>query len=571
MPTRRTSSGSTGLGCLFLFALPFAGVGVFMGFLTIWSVADWFSMRSWVPVDAELVSVDLEESRGSDSTTYEVTASYRYTYDGRQYIGLRVGLHTGSDSIGGYQRDTYRKLAARRGKTVVCFVDPDEPSRAVLDRNLRYERLGFYLLFVVLFGGAGFGLMAGGIHGSRKAKRERELKALHPDEPWLHNEEWQTGRIRSSNKAAFLATAIFAAVWNMISMPMVFFLRDEIFDPDNRLALVALLFPVVGVGLAVWAVRSFFRWQKFGESVFEMSTMPGVLGGPLEGTIRPSTAIHAGGGFDVTLSSIHKYRSGTGKNRRTREKVLWQKSYRAGLDPSHGGIPVSFYVPYECEPTDVDEPDNQKIWRVEVTADVVGVDYHAQFEVPVFRTEHSSPEPMEPGDLTPPPTRIEYPLEQKLKKSGARVEPTPEGRRYVFPMARNPGSALALSGFFAVWTGITAGLWYSDAPRFFPWVFGFFDALILWGVLDFWFHSSRIEVRPGRLRFASGLFGGRERELTGTDVEEIATKRGTQSGNTLYYQLQIRERGGRSHTAAKRLADLDTAERLAKEIESFLC
>lgn len=567
MATRNSSSRSTGLGCLALFALPFAGVGLFMGFLTMWSIVDWYSMRSWVPVDAELVAVDLESSSGSDSTTYEVTASYRYAYGGRQYTGSRVGLHTGSDSIGDYQRDTYRELAARRGETVVCFVDPDEPSRAVLDRELRFERLGFYLLFVILFGGAGFGLMAGGVYGARKAKREEALKALHPDEPWLHDEEWQTGRIRSSTKARFIASAIFAAVWNLISMPLVVFMRDEILDPDNRLALVALSFPAVGIGLAAWAVQSFLRWRKYGESIFEMRTIPGVVGGPLEGRIRPSVAVRPAAGFDVTLSSIHKYRRGRGKNRSTREKVLWQKSYRAALE--RGGVPVSFHVPFECDPTDVDDADNQKLWRLEVKADVDGVDYHAQFDVPVFRTEHSSREPIEDSD-SGVPTRIEVTLEEKLRQSGARVEPTPEGKRYVFPMARHPGAAAALSGFFLVWTAISAGLWYSDAPRIFPWVFGGFDVLILFGVLDSWFHASRVEVRPGRLSFAAGLFGGRRRELTSTEVDRVTPKRGMQSGNKLYYRLEIRERGGRTHTAVKRLDDLDTAERLAKEIEAIL-
>ena len=571
MPVLKKSSNSfRSLGCLCLFALPFAGVGVFMGYLTVATLVEWVSMRSWVRVDAEIVSVNLQQNSGSDSTTYEVTASYRYVYDGQEYTGSRVALHAGSDNIGDYHQNTYRELSGYRGETFRCFVDPSSPTEAVLYRDLRYGLVGFYLLFVVLFGGAGFGLVAAGLVGSRKTKRHEELEALHPDEPWLQNEDWHEGRIHSSTKAAFITSAVFAGVWNLISMPVVVFAHEQIFDPDNRVALVALLFPVVGIGLVVWAARSLIRWRKFGESIFEMRTIPGVIGGPLEGTIRTSVNVRPEAGFDVMLSSIHRYRSGSGKSRSTHEKVLWQKLYRAALDRSSAGIPIAFQVPYDCEPTEDADADNQRIWKLEVKAEVEGVDYHVQFEVPVFRTEHSSPLAPDPSDGVDPPFRVDVPLAEQLRKSGARVEHLASGRRFVFPMARHVGSALALTLFFAVLTGITVGPWYSDAPRLFPWVFGLFDVLIFLGVLDMWFFSSRIDVREGGLSFAAGLFGGRRRELSRTDIEKVAPKRGMQSGNKLFYQIEILEHGGKTHVAAKRLPDLDTAERLAAEIEKIL-
>ena len=381
-----------------------------MGYLTVATLVEWMSMRSWVRVDAEIVSVNLQQNSGSDSTTYEVTASYRYVVNGQEYSGSRVALHSGSDNIGHHHRDAYAELSGYRGKTFRCFVDPSSPSDAVLYRDLRYGLVGFYLLFVVLFGGAGFGMIAAGLYGSRKAKRHEELEALHPDEPWLQNEDWNEGRIRSSTKAAFITSAVFAGVWNLLSMPVVVFAHEQIFDPDNRIALVALLFPIVGVGLVVWAARSFIQWRKFGESIFEMRTIPGVIGGPLEGTIRVSADIRPGAGFDVMLSSVHRYRSGSGKNRSTHQDVLWQKSYRVALDRSGPGIPIAFQVPYDCEPTDDGDSDNQRIWKLEVKAEVLGVDYHVEFEVPVFRTEHSSTHAPDPSDGVDPPFRVDVPL-----------------------------------------------------------------------------------------------------------------------------------------------------------------
>jgi len=250
--------------------------------------------------------------------------------------------------------------------------------------------------------------------------------------------------------------------------------------------------------------------------------------------------------------------------------VLWQQSYRVGLDRSGAGIPIAFHVPYECEPTDGTDSDSQHLWKLEVTADVFGVDYHAEFEVPVFRTEHSSREAPPPAEAASAPSRVDVPLADRLQKAGARAELMPSGKRFVFPMARNLGTALGLTIFFTVWSGIVYFLWQSDAPRLFPWVFGIFDVLLFFGVLDVWFYASSIEVRPGTLSVASGLFGGIRHELSRTDIANVAPKRGMQSGNKLFYQLEIHERDGKTRTVAKRLPDLDTAERLAREIVNIL-
>jgi hypothetical protein len=40
-----------------------------------------------------------------------------------------------------------------------------------------------------------------------------------------------------------------------------FFLPAEL-AKGNRLALIGLIFPFVGVGLLVWAVRATLRWRK---------------------------------------------------------------------------------------------------------------------------------------------------------------------------------------------------------------------------------------------------------------------------------------------------------------------
>ena len=538
------------------------------------ALLDWSAMRSWEEVPAELISVNLWESRSSDSNSVEAQATYGYEYGGRPFTGSRVSLHKGSDSVGRFQEDTYRELSSHRGSTFRCFVNPANPAEAVLYRDLRWELIGFYSIFLVVFGGAGFGFIGLGLFGSKKVKREAELQERHPDEPWKHKEAWATGKIVSTTKPVLVMSALFAVIWNAISSPL-WFMIPEIVENENKLALLAFMFPVVGGGLIFWALRNFARYKKFGESVFEMRTLPGVIGGPLAGTIQTTVNVRHEDGFELTLSSVRIRQTGSGKNRSTQQTVLWQKSHVIARellahDLRRSAIPVSFGIPFDAKASDESNADNRIVWKLEVAAAVPGVDYHAEFEVPVFHTEESAENFRVAEDSSI--ERVVPELGKKLEQAGIRVELLPAGKRLVFPRARALGPAIGLTVFFAVWTAIVYGLNASDAPRLFPWLFGFFDVLLLLGVVDMWLYHGFIEARPGELSFGSGLFfTGAPQKLISGEVQKLEAKRGTQSGNKLYYQLVVHERGGKRHTVAKRLPDLETTERVIENLESILC
>ena len=60
-------------------------------------------------------------------------------------------------------------------------------------------------------------------------------------------------------------------------------------------------------------------------------------------------------------------------------------------DANHSAVPVLFAIPYECRPTDQENSDNTVDWTLEVTAKTAGLDYRAEFTVPVFKTSESDP------------------------------------------------------------------------------------------------------------------------------------------------------------------------------------
>ncbi len=57
---------------------------------------------------------------------------------------------------------------------------------------------GFLALFALVFGGAGFGILALGFYGRRRQVERERLRREHPDEPWLWRREWAGGRIEDT-------------------------------------------------------------------------------------------------------------------------------------------------------------------------------------------------------------------------------------------------------------------------------------------------------------------------------------------------------------------------------------
>ncbi len=569
MHAMKKASSWAGRLFLILFALPFAGVGAGAMFYIGWCVWDWQRMQSWVEVPCQILSVNLETHHGDDSNTYKAVAKYQYTHQGQPYTSETVGIHNSSDNIGSYHQRVADELKAaqRRGGTFRCFVNPDHPDEAVLYRKIRIEIIGFATIFALVFGGVGFGLMFWSIYSVKHERRETQLQHAHPGQPWTWNPQWVAGEIKSSNKAAMIGMFVFAALWNLISAPAIFFVPGAVMD-GNYLALVALLFPLIGLGLLLGAVYMFLRWTKYGNSVFQMAAVPGVVGGQIAGVVYTNTKVKAKDGFRVKLSCVETVTSGSGKNRSTSEKIRWQDEkvlHRelAEYDLSRSAIPVQFGIPFDAMESSTANDSRRVHWKLEVTAATPGIDYSAEFRVPVFRTPDSSPN-FKPDESALAAYQDSLSPEDAIRATGIRVQPIPGGMQLDFPPAQRPGAALGLTLFLTIWLGAIWLMIALGAPIFFPIVFGLFALLMVWGALDLWFWKSTISAESGAITFKTGIFGiGAAKTYTIDEIESLKPKSGMQAGNTLYYMLQLTTADGKKHVIGKRLPSQSEAQRVA--------
>ncbi|MGB0581267.1 MAG: hypothetical protein ACPGVU_16330 [Limisphaerales bacterium] len=371
----------------------------------------------------------------------------------------------------------------------------------------------------------------------KKAKVADQKKQQHPDKPWLWRADWANNEVKCEGKVGVWFICGFAGVWNAISWGITFAFFTE--SPKEKAMYFVLLFPLVGLFLIWWAVYSILQHSKFGTSTFRMLANPGVLGGTLRGAVEIPAQVSPKDGFKVRLLCVHRYSSGTGDNRRTHEDTKWEeekiiKKDILSHDRSRTGVPVFFNIPYD-QPRSCESPTY--IWKLQVTADIPGIDYKSEFYVPVFKTEDSDPhsQPIDDPTSAFQPDGGEYKWPQddpiELRDSGERVE-------IYFPPARNKGVIAFLFIFLLLWNGAIWFMITEKAPVFFVSVFGFFDLLLLIAFFTMLFFSSRVIASPLGLQiYRRFIVPVGSTEVTPDQVSRIKVDSSMQSGDKNYYDI----------------------------------
>src|SRR5689334_21327096 len=212
----KSSNNKLSAGCMVLFGLPFFLVGVGTTGWSAWTALQHSRMQSWVETPAMIKHAELKIVH-NDGTTYQVLATYEYVFAGKKYTGQRVAIDTGSDNVGSFQQEKYDELKQHldQKRPFRCFVNPDQPSEALLYRDLRGEMLVFYTLFATLFGAVGVGLITAVLTATRQMP---SIKADVPsDMPWIARADWEAGLIPSSGASSVGITtlSVVAFFWTL--------------------------------------------------------------------------------------------------------------------------------------------------------------------------------------------------------------------------------------------------------------------------------------------------------------------------------------------------------------------
>lgn len=559
-------------GCLMLFGIPFAAVGIgILGFKVVPDVAEWQAMKAWQPVSAQVLAAGLQEHRGDDSTTYEATGRYRYSYDGRDYESERVALSGGADNLGDFQQQLAAQLqqAQASGETVVAWVNPEQPQEAVISRELRLGQLAFFIVFGLVFAAVGIGVIAAGFFTSGGS-----TGVVDADQPWRSRKEWASPEIRAGGKGTAIAAWFIALIWCGISGIATVAGYDEFVNKDNPAALLVLLFDAVGLGLLYWAVHATLSARRFGELVLRLDPHPGSIGGDVGGMIDIPVAHSDQRAVAMTLTCLHVYTRRSGKNSETRRDALWSDTRYFFGEPAIDGktrVHFAFAVP-DGLPVSTAADNDYHQWTLELACDLPGVDLSRSFDIPVFATATK--------------TRLSSRVRESQEESLAHLETLMNlqqiagGISMDYRAGRHWRGGLGVILFGLVFGAVPVFMFYvDDLPGFARVMFGAIFGLValVCVAAGLWMAGNRLQVAIDEtgLRLQRHLFGVPVQILS-VPRHDLAGIHAVRAGSstsgskvTVYYSLQLKLNDGSLHGIGDGFRGYGEAQRAAEAIAAF--
>ncbi len=264
--------------------------------------------------------------------------------------------------------------------------------------------------------------------------------------------------ILSNAKSGLYGIWVLTLFWNAISWPILVAASGTLmgqFQQGDRVPLLALLFPVVGIVCLAVAVRRFIAWRRFGETPLFLNPYPGSIGGHVAGTICLPGFIPKGIRYDVSLVCMYTYETRDSDNKhRSAERMIWQHSQaaqlRRGLNRGRDSMNLLFRfdVP-EGLPRSESKSGNYHHWRIHVHAEMDGVDLDRSFDVPVHPTSEHTTLGLKQNSRQ----KSNQYLEQLT--SIMRVEVGPDLLHMVFPQGRRKplGSVMMVTGLLLLALG----------------------------------------------------------------------------------------------------------------------
>ena len=380
---------------------------------------------------------------------------------------------------------------------------------------------------------------------------------LGPDErPWNVRDAWRDGHV-STERGRFgegghglllFGGAVFFCVGVGIGLA----------NPEKWP--LTLIFGTIGLSLMGLVGYWKRRQHRFGETTFEMDTLPGVLGGPLCGVLH--TGVHASDapkdGFHVKLSCYRRHISrDSDGDRSVKRALLWRDEKQ--MKPFSGAtgetldVPVVFEIPDGNPPSTPEKKANRYMWALEVSAAVPGVDYRAVLEIPVFPVVDNGSAPVEAYSRY-----VQQHTADTALSRGVTVERPHRGHLEVtFGRARRPWAAVLCTvldlGLIALtWLLLTGG------SLFVAGIVGMMAAALGWGALHFWTYRSTITLDGDVLRVRAGVIGGESETVIPCAALESVTL--DASGDTYVMHLNcnrpVKDVAGRTKAAQDTLQSM---------------
>jgi len=458
--------------------------------------------------------------------------------------------------------------------------------------NFHASNLATGLTVAAFFVLVGAGLIFAAFKGYALMKKQAALQEANPLSPWLWRADWSLQRAESANKKGYITAWIGAAFCTLITAPFMLGLMPDLLRKSDPRVFLLLGFNLFSAILIINAIRATIRHERFGNSYCEFAPLPISLGRGVTGRIHLRFETQAAHGIDLRLSCVRRIVTGSGKNQSTSNVTLWQADKNvaaSALEPGPLGraIPVEFDIPADALITDHSNSSDQILWQLHARADVPGVDYSDDFELPVFRTA-DSPQPVSDSSAQEgfgsPTSNFGFATRRSSDADPGEVAQPARtkvivsmhdgGTEFYFPPLRTPARALMLLVVALVFTGALYVLIHSNVPALFTALFALGDLLVAFGFFHVTFGSARIGVGGGEIHSRRGILGmGTTQRFPVSEVACIvpvgSVQQGGNSDDNSIYSIQLHTKSGQKCTLADEISSRQEARWVVSQLETL--
>jgi hypothetical protein len=573
----KRATNTMGGGCLALFGLPFLLAGLAMTGWFYFNAVRWWQSQSWEEVPCTIIAAGLNTSHGK-STTYRATATYRYWFAGHFYTSERVSISAGGDNVSTFHQEVHQELRGyvqKPGSTedpreFRCYVNPTNPSEAMLYRTLRWQMQAFLAIFCLTFPAVGAGLVVSGLVTMRASRQRSRLETCYPAEPW----NWEPGAAEKmlppSNQGVARALYFYTA-WAGLIVGCLF-VTTYLSGAFTREPTAWLLL----IFLGLWCLPAWFtlrRWRlgrMVGKLHFVPETLPAVPGTWFRGAITLQKPLLTAGLADISLQCSKT--SGQGKQSTTAE--VWKHEDSVPLSEGTMQIPVNLALPSDALETTQDSSNGGTIaWKLCLALPGNGAE--TQFVIPVYHTNAPTApsSPQVPSimatatqDLTA--TLAQNKISLSLDETGL-PQTIESGSRFAIPI-----TIFALIFTVAVIAVAPTLSRFSRSSSFSDSIFfvaRLASFVAVWGfALASWLRRT-VQISPLRLSIHHAIGPVQwVKEFAKADIAEFYHDSNTQVNNVLYYRVRLVATSGKKITLTNNIKGESPAAALDELLDQWL-
>lgn len=343
--------------------------------LGIRPIARTIDAESWVATPCKVLRAEVRSHDSDDGTTYSVYILYEYEFNGTGYKADRYDFVGGSSSgHGGKARvvEEYRKAAEP-----ICYVNPEDPSEAVLRRGFHAKLL--FALFPLPF-------ILVGVFGVFFTLRSKKWQATgrtswRPSESKKGAENVAVlGRVdmgpqvlkpRHSPAGKLIGAIVFALFWNGIVSIFVAQVVQGFRTGHPAWFMTFFMVPFVLIGIGLFGLVVYQFLALFNpRPTLELSSTMIPLGGAAELRWHFSGSSQRIGSLTVTLRGKEQatYRRGT-KTHTDTNTFYEMELYRTGDTMDIASGQIGFVLPDDTMHS-FEAENNKIVWMLDLHGDI---------------------------------------------------------------------------------------------------------------------------------------------------------------------------------------------------------